>query len=94
MFGEGRPWNAAVLVPRPMIRGQKADASQLAASVQRVNARLPDYARIGRWIIADAPFTPENQLMTPNGRLRRDAIGRLYRDRLNRLYDDEALRVS
>lgn len=94
VFGEGRPWNAGVLVPRTMLRGQTADPAQLSAAVQRVNARLPDYARIGRWIVADMPFAAENQLMTPNGRLRRDAIGQLYRDRLNRLYDDEALRVS
>lgn len=94
VFGEGRPWNAGVLVPRAMLRGQAADPAQLTAAVQRVNARLPDYARIGRWIVADMPFTPDNQLMTANGRLRRDVIGQLYRDRMNRLYDDEALRVS
>ncbi|MEZ5831034.1 MAG: AMP-binding protein [Dongiaceae bacterium] len=94
VFGEARPWNAAIIVPRLASNRQPADPSQVAAAIQRANARLPDYGHVRRWIVADAPFTPENQLMTPNGRLRRDAIARAYEDRINRLYDDEALRVS
>ena len=92
VFGEARPWNAAVIVPRPSGR-QAHDLALLAACVQRANARLPDYARVRCWIVADQAFTPENRLLTPNGRVRREAIAELYRDRLDRLYDEEVLRA-
>jgi len=41
--------------------------------VARVNARLPDYARIVGWLPA-APFSSDNGLATGNGRPRRSAI--------------------
>ena len=74
VFGEARPENIAVLVPsRPDV-----GADALAASIARANRHLPDYARIGRWIVADAPFTPASGLMTATGKLRRTEIERRY----------------
>ena len=46
----------------------------------------PDYARIAAWVRADAPFTPENGLLTPNGRLRRAHIFAAYAQALERLW--------
>lgn len=96
VFGEARPWNVAIIVPA---RGngpgaRPFDPTLIAAAVQRANARLPDYARIGRWLIADAPFVPENGLATPNGRLRREQVAALYADRIRALYESEDIRVS
>jgi long-subunit acyl-CoA synthetase (AMP-forming)/thiaminase len=84
VFGEARPWLAAVIVPR---RAGERDA--VAAALAASNAALPDYARVQAWIEADAPFTAANGLATANGRLRRDAIRARYGARLDRLYDDE-----
>jgi long-chain acyl-CoA synthetase len=86
VFGEARPWNAAVLVPR-----HAATPSALEAEVRRVNEGLPDYARITRWIVAEEAFTPANGMATANGRLKRDAIFARYRAPLERLYDEEAV---
>lgn len=96
VFGEARPWNTAIIVPALMSAagGRPFDPAMIMVAVQRVNERLPDYARIGRWLLADAPFTPANELATPNGRLRRDRIAILYRDRLDQLYDSEVSLVS
>lgn len=86
VFGEARPWLAAVIVPR-----QTGDRDGVAASLAAANAALPDYARVRAWVEADAPFTAANGLATANGRLRRDAIRASYAARLDRLYDkDEA----
>lgn len=74
VFGEAEPQARAVLVP--MAGG--VDDAALAAAVRRANGRLPDYARIARWVRAAAPFTPANGLATPNGRPRRDAIQSLH----------------
>ncbi len=93
VFGEARPWNAAIIVPSAA-GGRVADAASINAAVQRVNDRLPDYARIGRWLYAEAPFTLGNGLATGNGRLRRDRIMDLYGARIERLYQNEVSLVS
>jgi long-subunit acyl-CoA synthetase (AMP-forming) len=81
VFGEGRPWNVAVIVPR--------DVSLIDDAVRKANLALPDYARIGRWLIADKPFLPQNGQLTINGRLKRDAIWPQYRERIEALYGEE-----
>ncbi len=82
VFGEGRPWSVAVIVPR--------DPGGIAAAVQEANEVLPDYARVGKWLVADAPFLPDNGLLTANGRLRRDAIWPIYREKIEALYEEKA----
>jgi long-subunit acyl-CoA synthetase (AMP-forming) len=85
VFGEARPWNVAVIVPtKPSAAG-----AEIQAAIDRINSGLPDYARVGMWVRADAPFTPANGLMTPNGRNRRAAIHEHYRSRIDACYDDE-----
>jgi long-subunit acyl-CoA synthetase (AMP-forming) len=83
VFGEARPWNVAVVVPAPA-----ATRGELRAAVDAANRRLPDYARIGDWLVADEPFTPANAQATTNGRNRRATIWNRYRWRLDALYDE------
>jgi long-subunit acyl-CoA synthetase (AMP-forming) len=81
LFGEAKPWNVAVIVPR-----QAATDEQVEDAIQTLNARLPDYARISRWLRADAPFSAKNQQLTSNGRNRRDVILQHYQNQINALY--------
>jgi long-subunit acyl-CoA synthetase (AMP-forming) len=81
VFGEARPKLCALVVPA----GPAVDDDAIEAQVRAANRRLPDYARIGRWLRADAPFTPQNGLATPNGRLRREAVWKAYGARLDGL---------
>lgn len=80
VFGEARPTNVAI------VTSLVAD-TDVDAAVQRANGRLPEYARIGAWIRAGAPFTPANGQLTGNGRLRREAILAAYQSELDRLFD-------
>ena len=80
-FGEARPFNCAVIVPYP---GTPHDA--IESALDEANRRLPDYARIRAWIPAAAPFTANNGLSTPNGRLRRAAILGQYAAQIDALY--------
>ena len=82
VFGEARPQLCALLVPAA---SDATDAS-LAAQVESANARLPEYARIGRWLRAETPFTPRNGFANANGRLRRDALWEAYGARLDALF--------
>jgi len=79
LHGEALAQNAAVLVPR---RGDCSDA-ELRAAVERVNAGLPDYARVHHWLRAAEPFTASNGLVTANGRLRRNALFNHYQSAIN-----------
>ncbi|MEF8727876.1 MAG: AMP-binding protein [Accumulibacter sp.] len=66
--GDGMPGLCALLVAAP-----GAERGALSAAVARVNAGLPDYARIADWLPV-APFSVDNGLATGNGRPRRNAI--------------------
>ncbi|MEJ2691540.1 MAG: AMP-binding protein [Candidatus Thiodiazotropha sp.] len=84
LFGEARPWNCAVIVPAP-----GADNRAVAAAIERVNGLLPDYARVSRWISANAPFGLQNGQLSGTGRLRREAIYQCYQKRIVALYQEE-----
>lgn len=83
VFGEARPWNVAVIV-----RASQATDADVDAAIAEANESLPDYARIGQWLQANAPFTPHNGQLTANGRLRRAAIWQDYQNEINALYEE------
>jgi long-subunit acyl-CoA synthetase (AMP-forming) len=57
-----------------LIVAAKTDSAPLRDEIERINLALPAYARIGEWRLSPAPFSRDNQLLTANGRLRRDRI--------------------
>ena len=76
--GEARPWNLALVVPA---NPDVCDA-ELRVELQRINAGLPDYARIGALLRVDAAFTAANGCATGNGRVRRDRVLAAFADRI------------
>jgi long-chain acyl-CoA synthetase len=58
----------------------------LTAAVERVNKDLSVIERVRRFIIADEPFTIENQQMTPSLKIRRHILKQVYGERLDALY--------
>jgi long-subunit acyl-CoA synthetase (AMP-forming) len=81
LFGEARPFNTAIIVPRPGI-----PVSGVIEALRDINEQLPDYARVHAWMPATSAFTPENGLATANGRLRREAIFSRYAGHIDALY--------
>ncbi len=84
VLGDARPFNCALIVPMP-----GATCSQIGNAVQRVNAQLPDYARIGRWHVCAHPFTTGNDELTANGRPRRTMISTHYQAEIEQLYQEQ-----
>lgn len=82
LYGEAKPWNVAVIVPR-----LNASDAEIDKAITNLNQQLPDYARVRQWIRADAPFSPQNQQLTANGRNRRDVIWQHYQEKINALYE-------
>jgi long-chain acyl-CoA synthetase len=58
----------------------------LMAAVERVNKDLSVIERVRRFILADEPFTIENQQMTPSLKIRRHVLKEVYGVRLDGLY--------
>lgn len=84
VHGEARPFNVAIVWPRD----PALDDDALRRALDAVNRDLPDYARIGDVVRADAPFSVADGLLTANGRPRRDAILARYRDAVDARYGD------
>ena len=68
------------------LREDSAYRAALGAAVERVNRDLSVTERIRRFIIADAPFTIENQQLTPSLKIRRHVLRDVYGERLDALY--------
>jgi len=86
VYGDRKPHIVALMVPDPDF-AKKADLQQrLQAAVDRVNADLSVVERVRRFILADEPFTIENEQMTPSLKIRRHVIGKVYGERLDALY--------
>jgi long-chain acyl-CoA synthetase len=87
VFGEARPWNVALIVPRNL-PGVDRDGA-IAEAVAVANRSLPDYAQVRKWLLADEPFTVHNGLLTSNGRLRRAEIWARYESAMHELYGEQ-----
>jgi long-subunit acyl-CoA synthetase (AMP-forming) len=83
LFGDGRSFNVAVLVPV-----HESALTAIEPTIEALNRNLPDYARIGRCYIADEPFSPHNGLANNAGTIRRQAIAERYAVQIEQLYGD------
>jgi long-chain acyl-CoA synthetase len=95
--GDRKPHMVAVLVPDPewtaewTARTGKTVAdpdyrAALQAAVDRTNRDLSVIERVRRFILADEPFTIENEQLTPSLKIRRHVLKQVYGERLDALY--------
>ena len=54
--------------------------------MDRVNAGLSSTEKVRRIILADAPFSIDNEQLTPSMKIRRHVIRKAYGERLDALY--------
>ncbi len=91
VYGDRQPHLVALLVPDPeeMKRFEgNAEGMQRALSkaVDRVNNDLSVIEKVRRFILADEPFSVENDQLTPSMKIRRHVIRTAYGERLVALY--------
>jgi long-chain acyl-CoA synthetase len=80
LVGNGRGYLCALLT------GDVAPAAAQAA-LDAVNPDLPHYRQVRNFAILREAFTPENGLLTANGKLRRDLISSRFATEINAMYD-------
>jgi len=86
VYGDRRPHLVALLVPDQEIANDPDVQQRLQRAVDRVNADLSVIERVRRFIVADAPFSIENEQLTPSLKIRRHVIDQAYGERLAALY--------
>jgi long-subunit acyl-CoA synthetase (AMP-forming) len=62
-------------------------ASAVQAAFDKVNPELPHYRQLRKFSLIAETFTPENGLLTANGKLRRDAINKRFSAEIAAMYD-------
>jgi long-chain acyl-CoA synthetase len=68
------------------LRDDPAYLKAISAAVDRVNADLSVIEKVRRFVLADEPFTVDNQQMTPSIKIRRHVLKEIYGERLDALY--------
>jgi len=72
VFGEALPGNIAVIVPRT------TEVGAVEKAIHQANSRLPDYARVSQWCIADPAEFRNSGCVTSTGKVRRDKVADVY----------------
>lgn len=80
VVGNGRGYLCA------LVTGE-VESAAVQAALDSVNPALPHYRQVRNYTIVRDVFTPENGLLTANGKLRRDAINARYASEINAMYD-------
>ncbi|MCA1748064.1 MAG: long-chain fatty acid--CoA ligase [Sphingomonadales bacterium] len=81
-------WAASNGVPHDEVALREDDEflRAVSAAVDRVNRDLATVEKVRRIILADEPFTIENNQMTPSMKIRRHVLKGIYGERLDALY--------
>jgi long-chain acyl-CoA synthetase len=86
VYGDRRPHLVALLVPDPEIALASDLHQRLQSAVDRVNSELSVIEKVRRFVLADEPFSIENEQLTPSMKIRRHVISKAYGERLEGLY--------
>jgi long-chain acyl-CoA synthetase len=101
VWGDRRPYLVGLIVPEQDWTQEWAKAHgrpvadlgddpeyhrALSAAVDRVNGELSVVEKVRRFILADAPFSIDNQQLTPSIKIRRHVLKEVYGERLEALY--------
>jgi long-chain acyl-CoA synthetase len=80
LVGNGRGYLCALV-------SGKVEAAAVQSALDKVNPELPHYRQIRNFTVIGESFTPENGLLTANGKLKRDQINARFAAEINSMYD-------
>lgn len=80
VVGNGRGYLCALIAG-------SVDSQAVQSALDSVNPSLPHYRQIRNFVVIPNSFTPENGLITANGKLRRDAINARFASEITSMYD-------
>ena len=74
VFGDGRPWLGAVLIPTEAISSMPDCDIALSAALQRANEQLNQSERVRKYVVQKMICSTDNGLLTPTQKVKRDAV--------------------
>ena len=80
VVGNGKGYLCALIIGT-------VEAPAVQAALDAINPALPHYRQIRNFAVIRESFTPENGLLTANGKLRRDAINGRFAAAIESMYD-------
>ena len=80
VVGNGRGYLCALIAG-------SVEPSAVQSALDAVNPGLPHYRQIRNFALVPGSFTPENGLLTANGKLRRGSINARFASQINSMYD-------
>lgn len=83
VLGNGRGYLSALITGA-------LEPNLVQAAIDHVNSELPHYRQVRNFVIVKEAFTPENGLLTANGKLRRDAISARFAQEIEQIYKQHA----
>ncbi|MDG0980195.1 MAG: AMP-binding protein [Halieaceae bacterium] len=78
ILGNDLPYCAALLFAPASVSDE-----QIVSCIQTLNARIPEYAHVKRWLRLDCPLAVEQGFWTENGRPKRLAIAQAFTKKFN-----------
>jgi long-subunit acyl-CoA synthetase (AMP-forming) len=84
VFGDARPYCIALILPRNI----DIDNTTIQQWINETNQRLPDYARIQDWLRLNKALTPNDDLLTDNGKPKRLQITKCYQTEIEQMYQN------
>ena len=70
------------------------ESQAVQAALDQVNSELPHYRQVRNFAIIPEAFTPENGLLTANGKLKREVINQKHRGEIEMMYSKQAAAVG
>ena len=70
------------------------ETAAVQSALDAVNPELPHYRQVRKFTIIGDIVSPENGLLTVNGKLRRDAINARYASEISAMYDSKGAREA
>jgi long-subunit acyl-CoA synthetase (AMP-forming) len=86
VIGDRRPYNVALIVPDPDAPQPDDVESEIAAAIERANARLSRPEQIKRFHVLETGWEPAGDELTPTLKLKRRAIQEKYATQIAALY--------
>ena len=86
LVGNGRGYLCALIAGSP-------SREAVRAALDSVNVELPHYRQVRNFALLPEPLTPENGLLTVNGKPRRDAISARFAPEIAAMYQQRAVAV-
>jgi long-chain acyl-CoA synthetase len=84
IIGNGRGYLCALVTGA-------VDSDSVQSALDVVNSELPHYRQVRNFAILQEVFSPENALLTANGKLKRDIINKRFQEEIDQMYRKHAV---